>query len=339
MLNSNSLSAQLPLFLDAIAHQQPVRLKALSDEETVAFIPCLLPHKLEYLAFLSLTETSSLEDFYITTWQQQFQQIVTRLQSALISCEAVFLQGFPRVMEHHHILSPGMRTDIDIFVPSHHKDAFRVACQQQGFDHYGFDDESLFLVDDDTLNAFSADYWAGKDFSLTLPFKCALPEDLPIDFGDCYLPWLNRQRQWHLLVAVELHHSYTDSADGRLISNGAESWPDTAFKRCNLATLLYFNLVRLYKGVLAGEKRLRLLLDTACLFTDKALSSALPDIDRLLEGSPLNAALRELCQTLTEMHPLFMPLSNLCHTHNTSALKEQWRTAFMSSLQITPVMD
>ncbi|MFM2666683.1 hypothetical protein AAFX24_17785 [Vibrio mediterranei] len=334
MLSENSLIHQLPYFLNDISNKNPVRLSGLNKDDIISFIPHLLSHKLEYLSFLSINETSSMEEFYLFTWRKQFEVLSSHLANDLISCDAIFLQGFPRTTEYSTLLSPGMRSDIDIFIPPEKIEKFYSACKNKGFGKYGFSDEDILLLDDDTINAFTADYWLDKDFALTLPFKLPLPENLPIDFEDCYLPWLYRQKQWNLMVAIEVHHSYAESLDYKIISNNVEAWEGTPFLRCNFESLLYFNLIRLYKGVLSGEKRLRLLLDTACLFTNTSINQSLPGLERLIESSSLNEQIRSLCFVLTKMHKVFYPLSFLCVGYNSSTLGEQWNECFLDSLKL-----
>ncbi|MFH4398996.1 hypothetical protein WMQ46_03100 [Vibrio diabolicus] len=334
VLSENSLIKQLPYFLDGIGNNNPVRLAGLNKDDIISFIPHLLPHKLEYLSFLSINETSSMAEFYLYTWKNQFEVLSSHLAKELIKNNAVFLQGFPRTTEYSSLLSPGMRSDIDIFIPPENIDSFYSACKEKGFGKYGFSDDEILLLDDDTVEAFTVDYWLEKDFALTLPYKLSLPENLPIDFEDCYLPWLHRQKQWHLMVSIEVHHSYSDSLDLKIISNNVETWKGTPFLRSNLESLLYFNLIRLYKGVLSGEKRLRLLLDTACLFTDTSINHSLPKLESLINTSNLNEELRSLCFVLTRMHKIFHPLSSLCHECNHLDLADKWSKCFFDSLKL-----
>ncbi|RRO10750.1 hypothetical protein [Pectobacterium aquaticum] len=331
MIRSDTLLKQLPYFFDSINKSQKITLDNISQNDIKLLIPYLLEHKLEYLSFLSINETKSLEHFYEFTLKKQIECLTTLINNELIDCQAIFLQGFPRCLGLSNIAPFGMRTDIDIHIPPENIVRFKRDIKKKGFDEFGFSDTEIFLVDDEIKKNFTVQSWAQKDFTLTLPLQTDLPKDLPIDFGDCYLPWLYRGEKWFLMVSLEIHHSYIDESDYETIFNNTERWPETGFSRSNLPSLIYFNLVRLYQGVFSGEKRLRLLLDTACLFKQSEITSCITDVDNLIKKSPLAFELRSLCLCLSNMHMVFSPLREISYLNNSF---NDWLNTFHKSLYL-----
>jgi len=227
-----------------------------------------------------------------------------------------------------------MRSDIDILIPKKYINDFYLLSKSRGFNKYVFSDDEIFIADSDIESEFTKDYWLDKDFAITMPYEIEPPSVLPIDFGDCYLPWLYRNNKWHLMVSVEVHHHYTLPSDEQIIIDNSEVWPETTFKRCNLSSLIFFNIIRLYKGVLAGEKRLRLLLDTACLIVNIKNRDVFYHLDVLIQSSPLCIELQSICYELSQLHQLFSPLNYLSRLNNSSLVGKEWNERFYDSLKL-----
>lgn len=334
MLTSSTLQQQLIHFLNSIHDRKTVNLEGLCNEDLVELVPYLLRHKLENIAFISHDQTKSMFSFYEETWDLLYHTILNNIKEELSTSGAIFLQGFPRVMDFKMFMSPGMRVDIDIFVPEENLESFRNNLKKKGFNNYGYTDNEIVLVDDNIIQETTLTYWATKDFTLTYPLESILPENLPVDFGDIYLPWIYRDNKWHVLISIELHHKYTDVSDPDVIQKHAEPWPGTPFLRSDIASLIFFNLIRLYKGVLAGELRIRILLDTACLFTDENIESSLEGTKDLIEQSSLNSEIKSLCAALVEMHDVFYPLQCIIPSNINNSVKNEWFNAFYNSLNL-----
>jgi hypothetical protein len=333
MITDQDLSAILSELLDAIAVNGPVKIHSIAEKQIVAILPKLLEHKLESIALLSMEETAGIEQFYLETYFKQFSAVRNKLGGVLKELNCIFLQGFPRCLEYSEFYTPGMRSDVDIYVPASAIENFKKAAVSAGFDSYGFDSERIFILNDEQSSKLIADSWASKDVTLTYLQEVSIPEDLPIQIVDCYLPYVLREGKVYLLISLEVHHFYTESADINIMEENRQLWTEMGVDRCGAEASLYFNLVRIYNGVHANEKRMRLILDTACLLTNK---NEIIDIDlfrRLLISSESNIQLISLCVALSKIHSIFNSL--LCFDADYADPVEtyKWLEKFYSSLR------
>lgn len=332
-MSVDTLSKILPGLIDRLVKREPVSISGYSETEILQILPRLIEHKLESIALLSLEGTSSLRSFYISTYMTQLTVIRARLSDSMRAAGCIFLQGFPRCLDFSDFYTPGMRSDVDVFVPEPSLGVFRDAAFAAGFDYYGFDEKSIFVVNQEQSDSLLAGNWANKDVTLTYLQEVDLPLNMPIEIADCYLPYIIRNGKTWLMVSIEVHHFYTDASDINILESGREFWDQMGADRCGIEATLYFNLIRLYKGVLAGEKRMRLLLDTACLLLDhrQQLDDSL--LKKLIASSTMVRQISSVCSALGRIHPLF---TRLCPSSNCtdSSIVNSWLEVFYKSLHI-----
>nr|AFM38984.1 hypothetical protein [Pseudomonas syringae] len=336
MANPESLLSILPGLIDSIARNQPVIIRDLDDEQLISMLPALTRHKLESIALLSMAETAGMSTFYLQTYHAQFAAIRAHLAHRLKALDCMFLQGFPRCLDFSSFYTPGMRTDIDIYVPAASHTAVRDFARNAGFDYYGFDSENIFVVDAEQSNALTAHNWADKDVALTLLREVELPADLPIEIVDCYLPYVLRNGKTYLFISLEVHHLYTDHSDIGVLEANREPWQEMGVDRCNAEATLYFNLIRLHRGVLAGEARMRLLLDTACLLASRHRPLDMQRFAQLVVDSPGRVAITSVCSTLATLHPLFEALLPALTDQLDNRVEQSWFQQLQHSLRIEP---
>jgi hypothetical protein len=336
MAESESLMNIVPELIDSIAHKQPVILKGMNQQQLVSMLPALTRHKLESIALLSMPKTSAINTFYLQTYHRQFLAVRSRLANTLKTLNCLFLQGFPRCLDFASFYTPGMRTDIDLYVPAASYENARDAIRSAGFNYYGFDNERIFVLDDEQSSALKARHWANKDVALTLLEEVELPADLPILIEDCYLPYVLRNGKAYLFISLEIHHRYTDESDIAVLETCREPWPQMGVDRCDTYGTMYFNLIRLHRGVFAGEPRLRLLLDTACLLRDPHRPLDMDRLARLIEDSPCKTDILSVCTALAAIHPLFAALPSLTSTSQHNQRAHQWLKHLEDSLSIEP---
>lgn len=329
------LSKILPGLIDCLVRREAVSISGYSQTEILQMLPKLNEHKLESIALLSLDGMSSLKDFYLSTYLTQFSVIQQRLRDVMNTMGCIFLQGFPRCLDFSDFYTPGMRSDIDIFVPAESIDAFKIAAFDAGFDYYGFDEADIFIVNQQQSEGLVAGNWSNKDVALTYLKAVDLPSDLPIEIADCYLPYIIRNGKTLLMVSVEVHHFYTDSSDVKILENRKECWEEMNAARCSIEATLYFNLVRLYKGVLAGEKRMRLLLDTACLLLRHRQPLDETILEEMIVSSNIKTEIISLCSALELIHPLFERIPNSHCCDSDIGITRNWLKAFNHSLTIS----
>lgn len=332
MIETDRVFQLLPRLIDSIARREPVLIEGLDDSEIIALLPILTRHKLESIALLSMEETSAMATFYNDTYEAQFSAVRDRLAKPLKASAGVFLRGFPRCLDYSDFYTPGMRSDIDLYVPVSTCRAFREAAMQAGFDYYGFDQQRVFVLNERQSDALTARQWASKDLPLTLPVEVALP-DLPVELSDCYLPYVLREGKVYLFISIEIHHLYTHLSDIDVLEANREYWPQMGVDRCNPEATLFFNLIRLYRGVLADEARMRLVLDSACLFTSKHHRFDLGLLQQLIVGAPDTDRVMAVCLALANLHPLFEPLVCFPCTHIHAHLAGEWLSRFQQSLR------
>lgn len=334
MLANDVLLQILPTLIDCIVLRRQVIIGGFEEAEILRMLPRLGEHKLESVALLSLGDMSVLKSFYVTTYLSQFTTIQSRLSDAMKVTKCIFLQGFPRCLDFSDYYTPGMRSDIDVFVPETSLFDFKNAAFAAGFDYYGFDEENIFLVTQDQSESLTAGNWANKDVTLTYLQEVSLPSDLPIQIVDCYLPYVVRNDKVFLMVSLEVHHFYTHPSDVFILENTREFWGLMNADRCGLEGTLYFNLIRLYKGVFAGEKRMRLVLDTACLLSDHKQSPNMSLFAYLLDVSPVKKQVVSVCMALATIHPLFAKLSALQPEEADFSIVREWLAKFGESLRV-----
>ncbi|WGV20082.1 hypothetical protein QIY50_22720 [Pseudomonas putida] len=334
MANPENLITFLPGLLDSIALNRPVIIEGMEEKQLVAMLPTLIRHKVESIALLSIPATAGMNDFYLETYRAQFSAVESKLAKTLKMHNCMFLQGFPRCLEHATFFTPGMRTDIDIYVPAAAHRSVCAAAKRVDFDYYGFDSERIFIITDQQANALTARHWANKDVALTLLKEVELPASLPIEIQDCYLPYVLRNGKVYLFVSLEIHHLYTDHSDIAVLEANREPWREMGVDRCNAEATLYFNLIRLHRGVLAGEARMRLILDTACLITNKPHPLDMVRFWQLVDTSPCKAAIIAVCNALATLHTLFEALAQAYPEHRDSSLSQQWLRQLRHSLQV-----
>lgn len=336
MDNPDGLLNLLPGMLESIALNQPVIIDGLDEQRLISLLPTLTRHKLESIALLSMPNTAGMRDFYLNTYHTQFSTVQSQLANTLRNLGCMFLQGFPRCMDYAAFYTPGMRTDIDIYVPAASHAQVCDAARHVGFDYYGFDNENIFVINDEQSDALTAKHWARKDVAMTLLKEVELPADLPIEIEDCYLPYVLRHGKVYLFVSLEVHHLYTDSSDIGVLEASRERWEEMGVDRCNAEGTLYFNLIRLHRGVLAGEARMRLLLDTACLLANQQHPLDMVRFKQLVATSPCRPAIVSVCSALATLHPLFETLLAPTTGHRDISPDRQWLRQLQDSLRTEP---
>jgi|GEM_PF-3648542 len=334
MVTDYNLSTILSELLDAIATNAPVLITSIDDNKIIGLLPKLLEHKLESIALLSMNETSGVRQFYLDTYVKQFSVIQEKLGGGLSDLDCIFLQGFPRCLEYSEFYTPGMRSDIDIFIPASAVDRFKEIAISAGFNYYGFDNEKIFIISYEQSEMLTANNWANKDVTMTYLQEVTIPKDLPIEIVDCYLPYVLRSGKTYLFVSLEVHHFYTDSRDIDILESSREPWPPMGVDRCGIEATLYFNLIRIYNGIHANEKRMRLILDTACLLSDKNKPWNVNLFKKILASSSSKAALMSLCVALRTIHPVFNDLICFDTAHTDSAETRRWLIKFYNSLDL-----
>lgn len=326
------LSKILPQLIECLVRREPVLIAGYSETEILGMLPRLTEHKLESIALLSLEGMSTLKSFYLSTYMTQLTVIRARLARSMRETGCIFLQGFPRCLDFSDFYTPGMRSDVDVYVPEPSLDLFRTAAFSAGFDYYAFDENGIFVVNQQQSDSLMAKNWANKDVALTYLHEVDLPQNFPIEIHDCYLPYLLRQQKVWLMVSIEVHHCYTDTSDLTILEGGREFWDKMGADRCGIEATVYFNLIRLYKGVLAGEKRMRLVLDTACLLLDhrQRLDDML--LKELIASSAMMTQISSVCLALGFIHPVFARLLNASSNYADSGTVTHWLEVFYKSL-------
>ncbi|MNJ32181.1 hypothetical protein D3C77_268390 [compost metagenome] len=305
MATPNILRTAVSNLLDTIARRKEARIDNLSEKQMLSLLPVLTAHKIESLALLSIFPNSGIREFYLQTHLTQLNTVKWLLSADMMYSGAIFLQGFPRCLELSAMYTPGMRSDIDIYIPPEHLANFQHAALAAGFDYYGFDDTDIFVVNDAQRSALLAESWANKEVTLTHLQEVTIPDALPIEIADCYLPYIRRHNKLYLMTALEVHHFYLEPRDASIIEHYSEMWPVMGAKRSSLEALIYFNLIRLYKGILHNERRIRLLLDIACLLANRQENINTASLQSLLNESTVSSRLGALCHVLQNFHPAF----------------------------------
>jgi len=330
----NNMNDVILEIFNSIEKGEKLKFKKLSDTQILDSLPFFISHRIEGIAFNTLDSFSEMSRFYDDTYLKQLETVRSLLSVSLCEAKAIFLQGFSRYSTLADLYSQGLRSDIDIYIPHNTVKVFEAKAKKSKFFEYAYDENSLFLADDESIDKTKEQFWANKDYTLTHVGHVELSDSIPITIEDAYLPYLLRNNECLFLTAIEIHHYYSDPNDINILESNREHWPEMGCDRLNITATLYFNLVRLYNGVLGGEKRIRLLIDTACALKNNHIEKIDFDLLNVFISSSKDAyKYYSVCRALSIYHPLFSSLGELsCEKHDEETCY-LWLEAFNQSLQ------
>ncbi|KMJ43274.1 hypothetical protein AB204_20630 [Xenorhabdus khoisanae] len=321
--------------LDCLIAGKKAKVKNATVEYVAEIIPDLIAHHVEGIVFSSMPGFENMEDFFDNTYKRQKLNVITKLESALINNNAVFIQGFSRYEMYSKYYTQGIRGDIDIFIPKENIKSFNEEAKLNGFLKYGFDEQKIFLPHDELVSKVESTYWVNKEFTLKWVEDSVLPKDFPIDINGSYFPYLFRDGRWKMMTTIEVHHYYINELDSSYINSNRIAWDNGGFERLNITATIFFSLIRLYHGVLHSEKRMRIIIDIACALVHSEecinynlLAEMMDNYPREERGNILS-----VCAGLGKIHSIFFPLEKITSRYKEMEKSDVWLKMFMKTLE------
>jgi hypothetical protein len=310
------------------------KVKNATVEYVAEIIPDLIAHHVEGIVFSSMPGFENMEVFFDKTYKRQKLNVITKLESALLNNNAVFIQGFSRYEMYSKYYTQGIRGDIDIFIPERNIKYFNEEAKSNGFLKYGFDEQRIFLPHDELVAKVESTYWANKEYNLQWVEDSILPKDLPIDINGTYLPYFFRDGKWQMMTSIEVHHYYINELDSSYINSNRIAWDSEYLKRLNITATVFFSLIRLYHGVLRSEKRMRIIIDIACALVNPEECINYNLLAEMIDNYPKEekSNILSVCYGLGKIHGIFLPLEDFTSKYKGMKKSDVWLNMFMKTL-------
>lgn len=320
--------------LDNIHLHGYFRTTKIPKEKLLSVLPHLISQKIESVVLCSLDTSGATEKFYINTYKKQLKILTSTLGNVLREYNCVFLQGFPHYLSYAQYCTPGMRTDIDLYVPISQREHFIKAILEIGYGYLAFNDNSIFPMSPQQISDVEKKGWTRKHPPLSITKPTKLPT-LPFTINNYYLPYIIHNNQAQIMVALEIHISYSEDLEieENIIINNSEPWPTTELHRTTPEATCYFNLIRLYHGVFNKEKRIRIIIDTACLLASNSINMA--KLRSIIESGATPNYISIVCTALYHYHKIFLPLKSVC-PRASSRDAEEWLKLLTETLTEDP---
>ncbi|WP_158895890.1 MULTISPECIES: hypothetical protein [unclassified Pseudomonas] len=298
-------------FLSQILVKDLVRISEVDKEVFFSNIDAYTDNQIENIGFASFVETETIITFFRKIYQMQISEIKS-LQALFNKVSGVFIQGFCRNMDFEPVLPLSKRADIDVYVPKENYPYFLEKLQLSGYKHLGFNEAGFIELNELSVKAFAADYWAEKDMTLTRPIYIGRHEDAPIDVKDFYLPIINIEGELFLLISFEPHFSYLDYSERSVFASLSEQWVMTGCSRITVVGAIFFNIIRLDMGVQRRENRVRIILEIAALLhLDELNNFDFAGLENLILSHPARSKISAMAIVLAQLHPAFQLFARL----------------------------